>query len=81
MVLQLAIGQSADRDHVMEQALGAPLADAPRRLAAFIEDLGVQTRFSDYGVNEEEARTMVLHAQGGARGKNFIGAATAGTSA
>lgn len=81
MVLQLAIGQRADRDHVMEQALGAPLADAPRRLGAFIEDLGVQTRFSDYGVDEEEAHTMVLHAQSGARGKNFIGATVAETPA
>lgn len=73
MVLELAIGQRADRDQVLEQALGAPLADAPRRLSAFIESLGVKTRFADYGVGEEEARKMVLHAQGGARGKNFIG--------
>jgi alcohol dehydrogenase YqhD (iron-dependent ADH family) len=72
-VLELAIGQRADRDQVLEQALGAPLADAPRRLSAFIESLGVKTRFADYGVGEEEARKMVLHAQGGARGKNFIG--------
>jgi phosphonate metabolism-associated iron-containing alcohol dehydrogenase len=73
MVLELAIGQREDRDQVLEQALGAPLADAPQRLCVFIESLGVKTSFADYGVDEEEARKMMLHAQGGARGKNFIG--------
>ncbi|MES3011031.1 MAG: iron-containing alcohol dehydrogenase PsrA [Pseudomonadota bacterium] len=72
MVLQRAIGQRADRDAVLAAALG-PLAEAPARLASFIEGLGVKTRFSDYGVNDQEAEQMVLHAQGGARGKNFIG--------
>jgi phosphonate metabolism-associated iron-containing alcohol dehydrogenase len=73
MVLQRAIGRRPDRDVVLHKAMGAPLADAPQRLAAFIESLGVRTRFSDYGVSAEEAEQMVLHAQGGARGKNFIG--------
>jgi phosphonate metabolism-associated iron-containing alcohol dehydrogenase len=73
MVLRRAIGRSADRDRVLGQALGDPLAEAPQRLSAFIEGLGVKTRFADYGVSEDEAEKMVLHAQGGARGKNFIG--------
>ena len=81
MVLQLAIGHRVDRDRVLEEALGAPLADAPRRLAAFIEQLGVKTRFEDYGVSEDEAGQMLLHAQGGARGKNFIGKMTTETLA
>ena len=75
MVLERAMGRSADRDRVLEQALGKPLANAPRRLEAFIEALGVRTRFSDYGVSDDEARDMVLHAQAGARGRNFIGTA------
>ena len=75
MVLQRAIGHRADRDAVLAQALGGPLAEAPARLARFIEQFGVKTRFSDYGVSDEEAEQMVLHAQGGARGKNFIGTA------
>jgi phosphonate metabolism-associated iron-containing alcohol dehydrogenase len=75
MVLERAMGQSADRDRVLEQALGKPLNDAPRRLEAFIEGLGVRTRFADYGVSDDEAHRMVLHAQAGARGKNFIGTA------
>jgi len=75
MVLERAIGHRADRDAVLTQALGLPLADAPARLERFIENLGVKTRFADYGVSDEEAEQMVLHAQGGARGKNFIGTA------
>ena len=73
MVLQRAIGRRPDRDAVLRNALGVPLQDSPRHLASFIESLGVKTRFSDYGVSAEEAEQMVLHAQGGARGKNFIG--------
>lgn len=75
MVLDRAIGHRADRDAVLAQALGGPLETAPERLARFIEQFGVKTRFSDYGVSDEEAEQMVLHAQGGARGKNFIGTA------
>lgn len=73
MVLERALGHSADRDAVLAQALGGPLHDAPRRLAAFIEQLGVRTRFSDYGVTDEQAERMVAHALTGARGRNFIG--------
>lgn len=73
MVLQRAIGHSPDRDAVLGRALGGALADAPARLSLFIESLGVRTRFTDYGVSEEEATKLILHAQDGARGKNFIG--------
>jgi hypothetical protein len=77
LVLERAIGHDAGRDAVLAQALRMPLADAPRQLAAFIESLGVKTRFADYGVGEDEAREMLLHAQSGARGRNFIGNAAA----
>jgi phosphonate metabolism-associated iron-containing alcohol dehydrogenase len=76
MVLQRALGRRADRDLVLTQALG-PLDAAPKRLAAFIERLGVKTRFADYGVSDEQAERMVTHALAGARGKNFIGVETA----
>lgn len=75
MVLERAIGRRDDRDAVLELALG-PLDKAPRRLASFIESLGVKTRFCDYGVNDEQAERMVAHALAGARGKNFIGNVT-----
>ncbi len=73
MVLERAIGRRTDRDGVLERALGR-LDDAPRRLAAFIESLGVKTRFADYGVSDEQAQQMVAHALTGPRGRNFIGA-------
>ncbi len=80
MVLERALGRSAERDAVLRQALGGPLDDAPRRLAAFIEQLGVKTRFADYGVSDEQADRMVAHALTGARGKNFIGASAKETA-
>ena len=73
MVLEFAIGYSPERDHVLSQALGLPLSEAPRHLANFIEALGVKTRFSEYGVDQAEAQEMLQRAQLGARGKNFVG--------
>ncbi|TXL72590.1 iron-containing alcohol dehydrogenase [Vineibacter terrae] len=73
MVLERARGRSAERDRVLSEALG-PLNDAPQRLASFIEQLGVKTRFADYGISDEQADRMVAHALTGARGRNFIGA-------
>jgi phosphonate metabolism-associated iron-containing alcohol dehydrogenase len=74
MVLERAIGSDAGRDAVLARALGS-LDAAPRRLAAFIESLGVKTRFADYGISDEQAAAMVAHALTGARGRNFIGTA------
>lgn len=74
LVLQRALGRRPDRDAVLARALG-PLDAAPRRLAAFIENFGVKTRFADYGVSDEQAERMVAHALTGARGRNFIGSA------
>lgn len=76
LVLSRAIGRDPGRDAVLEHALG-PLSEAPARLSAFIEGLGVATRFADYGVSEAEAEVMVVHALTGARGRNFIGAVEA----
>lgn len=80
MVLERALGHRADRDAVLARALGDPLHEAPRRLAAFIEQLGVKTRFADYGVTDEQAERMVAHALTGARGRNFIGTLTRETA-
>ena len=74
MVLARAVGRDPARDRVLAQALGEPLLGASQRLAEFIEGLGVATSFSDYGVDEREAERMVADAQGGVRGRNFIGA-------
>lgn len=73
LVLARAIGRDAARDAMLQQALG-PLDDAPARLSAFIEGLGVRTRFGDYGVSDADADRMIAYALTGARGRNFIGA-------
>jgi len=73
IVLQRAIGRSAERDAVLANALGVPLDAAAAHLTDFMEKLGVRTRFSDYGVDGEEAERIVRQAQDGARGRNFIG--------
>jgi phosphonate metabolism-associated iron-containing alcohol dehydrogenase len=74
MVLERAIGRHPERDAVLARALG-PLDGAVQSLAAFIEGLGIKTRFADYGVGDEQARALVAHALTGARGRNFIGTA------
>jgi phosphonate metabolism-associated iron-containing alcohol dehydrogenase len=77
MVCERAIGQRPDRDAVLARIFGPDLQHAPAQLAAFIEGLGVKTRFIDYGVGQAEAVQMMTHALSGVRGKNFIGTASA----
>lgn len=77
LVCARAIGRDAGRDAVLRKVFGPDLAQAPQKLAGFIERLGVKTRFADYGVGEDEASQMIAHALEGVRGKNFIGAAGA----
>ena len=79
MVLQRAIGQSAERDAVLQRVFDVPLSTAPAALDAFLEGLGVSTRFETYGVGQAEAARMIDAALDGVRGKNFIGAAGAAT--
>lgn len=72
-VMQRAVGRRSDRDAVLAQALGVSAPQGPAKLAQFMESLGVKTRFSDYGVPDEEVDRMVQDALAGARGRNFIG--------
>ena len=74
LVARLAIGRDAARDAVLAEALG-PLDEAPARLEAFLQGLGVKTQFADYGVGEAEAAALLDEALLGDRGRNFIGAA------
>jgi alcohol dehydrogenase class IV len=77
MVLARALGKRADRDAVLCRAIGVPRERAAAHLEAFLLELGVKTRFEDYGVGAEEEARMILDAQAGARGRNFIGNARA----
>jgi phosphonate metabolism-associated iron-containing alcohol dehydrogenase len=71
-VWQLAAGSDAERDAVLARIFGAGVSEPWRRLATFLEGVGVATRFEAYGVGAEEARAMVAYALEGARGRNFI---------
>lgn len=73
MVCQRALGKDAGRDAVLARIFGADLERAPEKIAAFMEGLGVKTRFADYGVDDADAEKLVMHAESGVRGKNFIG--------
>ena len=74
MVLERAVGIDPDRDAVLAGVFDGDLARAPRRLANFLESVGVATDFKAYGVTEEDSQRMVAQAMDGVRGKNFIGA-------
>jgi phosphonate metabolism-associated iron-containing alcohol dehydrogenase len=74
MVLERALGVNADRDAVLASVFDGDLAGASRRLAKFLESVGVATEFRAYGVSDEDSRRMVAQALEGVRGRNFIGA-------
>jgi len=74
LVLGRALGADAGRDAVLGRIFDGALADAPLRLTAFLEGLGVSTRFDTYGVSPVQADDMIAAALDGVRGKNFIGA-------
>jgi phosphonate metabolism-associated iron-containing alcohol dehydrogenase len=71
LVWRLSAGADPARDAVLGQVLGA-VAAPWRELEAFLAGVGVQTAFGAYGVDAREARGMIEHALGGARGKNFV---------
>jgi phosphonate metabolism-associated iron-containing alcohol dehydrogenase len=77
LVLARALGADAGRDAVLARIFDGALPDAPTRLTAFLEGLGVSTRFETYGVSEAQAAGMIEAALDGVRGKNFIGASRA----
>jgi phosphonate metabolism-associated iron-containing alcohol dehydrogenase len=74
MVLERATGIDEARDAVLASVFDGDLANAPRRLAAFLSSVGVATDFRAYGVSDEDSRRMIAQALEGVRGLNFIGA-------
>ena len=64
LVLARALGADAGRDAVLARIFDGALADAPAALAAFLEALGVSTRFASYGVSDSRSRP---HDRSGAR--------------
>src|SRR6478735_1512105 len=68
LVLARALGADAGRDAVLGRIFDGALPDAPARLTAFLEGLGVSTRFETYGVSEVQAAGMIETALDGVRG-------------
>lgn len=76
LVLQMAWGQTPERDAVLQKVFDSDCQSAVTRLRNFLHLLDVRTEFADYGVAAPDALAMVQGAMQGARGKNFIGAKT-----
>jgi phosphonate metabolism-associated iron-containing alcohol dehydrogenase len=74
MVLERAIGIDPGRDALLATVFDGDLAEAPRRLTAFLQSVGVESDFGAYGVSDDDSRRMVAQAMEGVRGRNFIGA-------
>ena len=72
LVWRLASGADHARDEVLGRVFGAQVSEPWKRLAEFLNRVGVKTAFSEYGVDAAEARGMIEHALSGARGKNFV---------
>ncbi|WP_339442580.1 iron-containing alcohol dehydrogenase PsrA [Pseudomonas proteolytica] len=77
LVLGLAWGHDAARDHTLRRVFGDDLDKAQTQLRNFLHSLDVKTEFADYGVTPTEADAMIRFALQGARGKNFIGSRAA----
>ena len=73
MVLASVIGQDAGCDENLRRIFGDDLSAAVTRLERLLNDLGVSTQASSYGVQKEEWKNLLSDALAGERGKNFIG--------
>lgn len=72
-VMRSVIGQDAVCDLALRQIFGADLVAGADRLEAFLTDLGISTRATDYGVTPENWLAAIDDALDGERGRNFIG--------
>lgn len=72
LVWRLAAGADAERDQVLARVFPGAAGEPWSRLAALLSQVGVSTRFADYGVAPDEAREMMRCALEGVRGRNFV---------
>ena len=72
-VMRSIIGVSAACDEALCRIFGSNLKNASGDLAKFLENMGVSTDYSSYGVSESVWVTWVEEAISGERGRNFIG--------
>lgn len=72
-VMRGVIGRDAACDAALKRIFGDDLRHGADRLEAFLTDLGVSTRATDYGVTREDWIGAIDDALAGERGRNFIG--------
>ncbi len=73
IVLQSVIGIGGFREEALKEIFGPDLKVGADRMREFLNDLGVGTRFSDYGVPDQKCSEIIDEAFAGERGKNFVG--------
>ncbi len=73
MVLASVTGEDAECDQNLRRIFGDDLDAAVAELENFLNNLGVATEASSYGVEREEWETLLTEAFAGERGRNFIG--------
>ncbi|WP_439498525.1 iron-containing alcohol dehydrogenase PsrA [Bosea sp. (in: a-proteobacteria)] len=73
IVMGWAMGAQSQCDAALRRIFGSDLHAGAERLTAFLQDLGVDTDPSAYGVSPGEWDRLVEKALEGERGRNFIG--------
>lgn len=73
LVMEAAIGVDAACDATISAVFDCPAVEAPAKLRAVLQALGVATDPADYGYNQDDWRKLVQTAIEGPRGRNFIG--------
>jgi alcohol dehydrogenase len=72
-VMAWAVGNDAQCDATLRDIFGPDLDAGARRLASFLETLGVRTDPAAHGVSPPDWSRLVAKAMQGERGKNFVG--------
>jgi alcohol dehydrogenase len=72
-VMRWSFGHNADCDANLRRIFGDDLNAGAKRLAAFLESLGVSTDPASYGLSPVDWQALVIKASQGERGRNFIG--------
>jgi len=73
MIMASVIGENHACDINLSRIFGRDLKRGVQELEQFLQDLGVSTRASHYGVQEDELQELLTSALDGERGRNFIG--------
>lgn len=76
MILHSLADASGLTGHALREIFGPDLRIGARKLAAFLEGLGVRLAPADYGIGAAEWEDILAGATDGPRGRNFVGVIT-----